>query len=172
MDTASHGGIEWSREAGAPVANRRPGKQRKKGIRGLARGKKVPPVVIERGKKELEELVDEGKRALQARGQAIRYAEQTGGLIGKVQFADGVQRYVVFKDGQPRACFPTLATVDDLADLPEAIARALPDHDLESIERRAPEEIRRKRPALRRNRGGESLDGPHHEALPPPNNDG
>lgn len=118
--------------------------KRKKSKLRFLKGRGLPPEVTERGKKELEEILDEGKKALQARGQAIRYAEQTDGLIGKVQFPDGVQRYVVFRDGRPRACFPVLEGVEDLSDLPAEIERALPDHDLGKLELKAPEDWRRK----------------------------
>ncbi len=45
---------------------------------------------------------------------------------------------------------PVLDGIAYLGDLPEAIARALPDHDLESIVTKPPSEWRRKRPGIRR----------------------
>jgi hypothetical protein len=62
---------------------------------------------------------------------AVRYAQQTGSRLVRLQFADGEQRYVVFKDQQAIAAFPSYD--GDLND-------ALIHHDRSCFELLAPDE--------------------------------
>jgi hypothetical protein len=146
------------------AAQRRPGKRKKgKGLRGAFKGRGIPEPVVEQGKRQLEDFIDEGKKATQARGQAIRYAEQTGGEIGKVQFADGVLRYVVFKERVPKACFPVL---DAEGNLSEAISDAMAEHDLDRIGIKPPDEWKRHVPRPRRRKKALDADA-ENVAFPP-----
>jgi hypothetical protein len=74
----------------------------------------------------------------------VRYAQQTGGSLVRLQFADGEQRYVVFKEAEPIAAFPVFA--GDLND-------ALVFHERARLELLTPEEALERRRAARAKRG-------------------
>jgi hypothetical protein len=72
--------------------------------------------------------LSEAERRLESRNafrNAVRYAQQTSGRLVRLQFGDGAQRYVVFKEEQPIAAFPSFD--GDLND-------ALVHHELSGLE--------------------------------------
>src|SRR2546422_803431 len=75
----------------------------------------------------------------QARMSAIRFAEQTGGRVAKVQFLDGNERWVVFKASHPAAAFPPFE--GDLA-------QALAEHQLDRLKLRSPRTARAALPVV------------------------
>jgi hypothetical protein len=70
------------------------------------RGRLLPSGVSDRAGADVAALVEQAHDLLTARQQAVRYAEQTHGLVGLAQFEDGPQRFVVFLPGEPVAAFP------------------------------------------------------------------
>jgi len=74
---------------------------------------------------------------------SVRYAQQTKSRMVRLQFADGVQRYVVYKDDEPIAAFPPYC--DDLND-------ALAYHDAEAMTKLTPEDALERRRSARAKR--------------------
>jgi hypothetical protein len=62
-----------------------------------------------RGKDAAYGAISEQVDRIKAKTRAIKYAQQTGGRLALLQFADGGERWVVFKDGKPIAAFPEFA---------------------------------------------------------------
>ncbi len=69
---------------------------------------------------------------LQAKGQAMRYAEQTNCEAALVQYPDGPERWTIFKDGEPLLAFPVYDG---------EIASALRFHDISRLKMRKPAEL-------------------------------
>ena len=88
--------------------------------------------VLEKATERLRAGAHQQQERLQARGRALRYAEQTDGLVAVVQFADGPVRWTVFKAGEAIAAFPAYD-----GDLHEALKH----HVIEHLTLRAPAEI-------------------------------
>jgi len=68
----------------------------------------------------------------QAKQRAARFAFQTGSELAQVQYADGIQRWTIFKDKTPIASFPGFN--GDLS-------LALVHHDLDRLNLRDPEAV-------------------------------
>lgn len=73
----------------------------------------------------------------------VRYAQQTKSRMVRLQFADGEQRYVVYKDDEPIAAFPPYD--GDLSD-------ALAYHEAEAITKLTPEDALEHRKSARAKR--------------------
>lgn len=86
----------------------------------------------------------------QARMSAIRFAEQTGGRVAKVQFLDGRERWVVFNAAGPTAAFPPFS-----GDLREALA----NHRLDRLKIRSPRSARAALPLVQIQRHARHLGG-------------
>jgi hypothetical protein len=74
---------------------------------------------------------------------AVRYSQQTKSLMVRLQFADGEQRYVVYKDDAPIAAFPPF-----YGDLNDALAF----HDPDAMQKLTPEGALEKRRSARAKR--------------------
>ena len=57
-------------------------------------------------KDEVQQRIDDQTARRDAFRNAYRYAQQTKSKVAHLQFADGQQRWVIFRDGQKIACFP------------------------------------------------------------------
>ena len=83
---------------------------------------------------------------LKAKQRAIKYAEQTGSRLAKLQFEDGAERWVVFKGSPPRpiASYPAFA-----GDLTEALRH----HQINRARLRAPRAVAATLPLTRARNG-------------------
>ena len=68
-------------------------------------------------KDEVQRQIDDQTAKRNAFRNAYRYAQQTRSEVAHLQFADGQQRWVIFRDGRKIACFPPFE-----GDLDEALS--------------------------------------------------